>query len=130
MIYHVIPEDEWQKIKHKKLYTPTSLETDGFIHFSLIEQVMSIAFYVYKDYKGNLLILEVDEKLVKPKVLLEDLRGHGRFPHVYGPLNLDAVVAIYEIEKDTSERSKIKLKLPQELIKPTVDMKKFNCTNY
>ncbi len=33
-IFHIISDDDWQKIKNESEYAPISLENDGFIHFS------------------------------------------------------------------------------------------------
>lgn len=126
MIYHAIPKTDWEKFKDKKEFTHPSLEKDGFIHFSLLEQVISIAYYTYRDSEDEILLLEVDEKKLNSKVLHEDLKLHGRYPHVYGPINMDAVVNVYELERD---RSGIGFKLPERLRRNTLDLKVSDSVN-
>ena len=47
--------------------------------------------------QADLVLLGVDEKLVRPEIRYENLRGGAElFPHVYGALNLDAVVRVME----------------------------------
>ncbi|MBG0787679.1 MAG: DUF952 domain-containing protein [Anaerolineaceae bacterium] len=100
LIYHILPNAEWKAAKKAGDYRPASLESQGFIHFSLAEQVVRVAANFYSDM-SDLLLLTVAVDKLQDKVRYEDLLGEGQvFPHLYGPLNLDAVVAVDEFELD------------------------------
>jgi uncharacterized protein (DUF952 family) len=128
MIYHSILKSDWEQVKHGTEYTPSSLEKDGYVHFSLYDQVIGITFFLYGDKDEDVLLLEVDEKKLKPRIVFEDNRRHGRFPHAYGPINLDAVVDVYPLEKANTGKN-FGFVLPKELRKETVDLKTSNITD-
>jgi histidine triad (HIT) family protein len=88
-------------------YEPDSIENDGFIHCSDFDQATERAANIYSGQK-DLLLLEIDEELVKAAIVYEDLYGMNQmFPHMYGILNLEAVKAIYHIE--SAENGELKL---------------------
>ena len=109
MIYHIIPRLEWLAAQQQGSYTPPSLHNEGFIHCSTWDQVLRVADAFYREVP-DLLLLCID-----PARLQADLRweapahpdGHDRpptnddeqFPHIYGALNLDAVVQTLPLKK-------------------------------
>ena len=122
MIYHSILQREWDTIKSSLEYKPDSLLTDGFVHFSLLEQVIGVTYFIFGNSKETVLLLEVDEKKLKPRVVHEDLKGHGRYPHVYGPINLDSVVNVYKLDR-TPGSGTFGFLLPDSLRMNSVDLK-------
>lgn len=91
-ILHITTKIEWEKAKQTGAYTAPSLEKAGFIHCSLAKQIPPVANYNFKGQQG-LIILEIDENKLKHDVKYEDLWNEGQlYPHIYGPLNIDAVV--------------------------------------
>lgn len=72
-----------------------------------------------------MLLLEVDEKKLVPRIVFEDNRGHGRFPHAYGAINLDAVVNVYPLE-NVKQGKNFGFILPKELQKKSIDLKVAN----
>lgn len=99
MIYHVVSYTDWQAALNEGVYKPASLATEGFIHLSKKEQVDGVLQRYYAGRK-DLLLLHVDEtRLTEP--LLYELSPTTResFPHVFGPINLDAVVAVIVINQ-------------------------------
>lgn len=91
-IFHILPGGDWEKAKKNGIYTPPSLEAEGFIHCSTRAQVINTANNYFKD-QSNLLLLWIDAENVQFPIRYEDLLGEGTlFPHIYGQLNLDAVV--------------------------------------
>lgn len=104
-IYHIIPLTAWEVAKVAGEYRPPSLASDGFIHLSRTHQVVGVANAFYLGEEG-LVLLEVDTALLRADLRLELPGGlpppegsppGERFPHLYGPLNLDAVVAVHEL---------------------------------
>ena len=72
-----------------------TLAEQGYIHASGTTQVAGVANAVYRDAGEDLVLLEIDTDRVRPEIRYEDVPGApGPFPHIYGPLNPDAVVAI------------------------------------
>ncbi len=80
----------------------STLEEVGFIHCSFPNQTMEIANRRYAHIIDALLLF-VDTAKVKPVIKYESaLSGReGVFPHVYGPLNVDAVYATAPLERDS-----------------------------
>lgn len=74
---------------------------DGYIHLSDSEQ---LAGTLDKHFSGksDLFIAAVDLSLLGEIVRWEESRGGQLFPHIYGPLPLSAVAAIYPVERDST----------------------------
>jgi len=73
----------------------------GFIHASTRAQVLETANLFYSGQDG-LVLLCIDASRVTAPVKREAASGNahrpdaGRFPHIYGPLNLDAVTLVVD----------------------------------
>ncbi len=100
IIYHLILESDWEAAKATGEVTPGSLAAEGFIHCSRDEaQALAVARRLYSG-QGGMLVLEVDTgKLLSP-VKREASRSGEIYPHIYGPLNTDAVVGVWLLEPD------------------------------
>ena len=106
MIYHITSRKAWRDAQQRGDYRAASLGTEGFIHCSTGTQVLPVAEKYYPRQRG-LLVLMID-----PARLTSELRreppAEGApppgvpvgepFPHVYGPINLDAIVKVYDLE--------------------------------
>jgi len=101
-IYHIAVQSEWARAAGS--YRAPSLDHEGFIHCSTAEQVMDVANAFYRG-RADLVLLEIDaEKLTSP-VEIEAPASAGssndatteRFPHVYGPINTDAIVTVLHL---------------------------------
>ena len=96
MIYHVVKRSNWQKALELGYYEAPSLGTEGFIHASKKEQVEGVMERYYAN-DTDLLILHIDEgKLAVPYIYELAPSVNEEFPHIYGRINLDAVVDITE----------------------------------
>lgn len=94
MILHIAREKEWEEAKAQGVYTVDSLVDEGFIHCSTPEQVLVPANDFYRG-QTDLVLLVIDPVRLSAKLVFEDLYQSGQnFPHIYGPLNLDAVSAV------------------------------------
>lgn len=98
-IYYVISQIDWNEISESEFYAPDSLIREGFIHFSYEDQIRGVIERYYKDQAG-LLVIKVDVNKLKSNLLLEKVPDTGLFPHLYGKLNLDSVIGVFQILKD------------------------------
>jgi uncharacterized protein (DUF952 family) len=97
MIFHIAVGTEWDAAISDGIYAPASLAAEGFIHCSRSEQIITTANLFYRGQQGLMLLLIDETKLVAPlryetPAVPTDLRAAQSFPHIYGRLNLDAVV--------------------------------------
>lgn len=107
MILHITSKQEWSDAQVKGEYTAPSLASEGFIHLSTDKQVVNVANAFYRG-RTDLVLLTVDESRLKPEVKWEPPAGPAAdnisqadlFPHVYGPLNLDAVASVLDFQPD------------------------------
>ena len=99
-IFHILPRSDWESAQAVGVYEPESLVSEGFIHCSLIEQVIQVANTFYPG-QIDLLLLRIDLDKLAHEVRYEDTLGEGEcFPHIYGALNLSAVLAVCPFEPD------------------------------
>ncbi len=94
MILHITTGAEWEAAQAQGEYRADSLATEEFIHCSTPEQVLGPANAFYHGRQGLVLLL-IDEAQLVARLVYEDTHGAGMdFPHIYGPLNLDAVTGV------------------------------------
>ena len=94
MIFHVVTPQNWQKALQQGFYEADSLAAEGFIHTSKAEQVAGVLERYYKD-QSNLFLLHIDElKLTAPLKYELAPSVNEEFPHIFGRLNLDAVIKV------------------------------------
>lgn len=97
IIYHVTTSEEWNQAKKKGSYEAASLPVEGFIHCSEASQVKGVLERYFAG-KNNLVKLVIDtDKLTSPLKYELAPSINENFPHVYGPLNVDAVVSVEEV---------------------------------
>ena len=100
MIYHMLPAQRWAVQPQDAEYRTDSLAEEGFIHCTgEATLVHEVANRFYRDVLDNLVVLVIDEQAVVARVKWEPADGH-LFPHIYGPLNLDAVRAVHQLARD------------------------------
>lgn len=91
LIYHLCRAEEWRAAESAGRYVGSSQDvSDGFIHFSTAAQVEASAAR-HRAGQPGLLLVAVDPAALGDALKWEASRGGALFPHLYGPLNLDAV---------------------------------------
>lgn len=96
-IYKIMPATEWAAARAAGIYEGSAHDLrDGFIHFSTAAQAAETAAKHFAGQTG-LLLLAVDAARLGEAVKWEPSRGGALFPHLYGALPLDAVIAIEEL---------------------------------
>ena len=110
-LYHLVPEGEWRACQaEKRPYFPATYDQDGFTHMSDNSDVLiSIGNHFYKDIAGGYLVLDVDASKLKGEVKMEpaaavgnkasdaEVLGQKLFPHLYGPIDVDAVAKEFRV---------------------------------
>lgn len=97
MIYHITTKQQWKLAQEKGFFDEPSLNTEGFIHNSRDAQVTGVLERYYKD-KADLLLMHIDETKLEAELKYELAPSVNEFfPHVFGNINLDAVVKTTEI---------------------------------
>lgn len=92
-IFHITQRAVWLDAQRDGPYRGDTLDTEGFIHCSTREQVVWVANQRFQKQDG-LVLLVIDTGKVEPAIRYESAEGGELFPHVYGPLNCDAVVDV------------------------------------
>lgn len=96
-IYHVVTAADWGAAENQPTYQAASLQTEGFIHASERGQVAGVLARYYKDVP-DLLLLHIDPDRLTAELRYEVATGNELFPHIYGPINRDAVVDVETID--------------------------------
>jgi uncharacterized protein (DUF952 family) len=105
MIYHITSLAGWREAQQRGEYRADSLETEGFIHCSTKMQVLPVANQIFKGQRG-LLVLQIEPSLLSSELKWEapaegapppGVPEGDPFPHVYGPINLDAVLKVFDL---------------------------------
>jgi len=105
-ILHITSREAWKAAQEAGQYTAPSLTSDGFIHCSTRSQVLPVAEKFYKGQTG-LVILVIDSTRLSSDLKWEapsdgappaGVSASETFPHIYGSINLDAVVQVLDFE--------------------------------
>jgi uncharacterized protein (DUF952 family) len=103
-IYHIAGRSDWEQARRDGAYTMSTrgltLAEQGFIHCSTADQVAGVANAFYRGATG-LVLLVIDPARVRPKIQHDDVPGEPEpYPHIYGPLNIDAVIEVRPFAPD------------------------------
>jgi uncharacterized protein (DUF952 family) len=100
IILHITTRAAWDAALAAGSYLPASLADEGFLHGSTPAQAVGTANRYFRG-RTDLILLCIEEARVAAEVRYEppamlaggsDPRASERFPHVYGALNLEAVI--------------------------------------
>lgn len=96
-VYHVATVADWERAKEDGAYTISTrgrtLAEEGFIHASGAAQTAPTANRFYAGIGEPLVVLVIEVARLTARLQYDDVPGApGPFPHIYGPLNPDAVV--------------------------------------
>ena len=110
MIYHLTFRKDWRHALATGPYRDKSLENKGFIHCSTVEQLVPVAMNFFPS-RRKLTVLVIDETRLTSHVKWEKpedgpppgVPDGEKFPHIYGPLNLDAVQKVLDMERNADD---------------------------
>jgi uncharacterized protein (DUF952 family) len=98
-LLHFCPRTAWTEAQQAGQYEGDTLATEGFIHCSTADQVHLPANALMRG-RTDLVLLEVDPERVDAPVRWEpgdpSDPASMRFPHIYGHIPIDAVVAVHD----------------------------------
>ena len=92
IIYKIAPEALWREAEKNGRFTGAPIDiADGFIHFSTATQARETAA---KHFAGqtDLVLVAVDGAQLGDPLKYEVSRGGALFPHLYGVLDISAVL--------------------------------------
>jgi uncharacterized protein (DUF952 family) len=110
-ILHITRRSEWAAAKDLGAYRGNTLDSEGFIHCSTLAQLVGSANRFFHG-QPDLVILVIDVGLVQPAIKYEG-DADNLFPHIYGALNIEAVVRSIDLEAGADGV----FGLPSELVK-------------
>ena len=97
VIYHIATAGDWKKAQESGNYIHASLKDEGFIHCSLEEQIAGVLERYFAGMK-DLVKLTIDTDKLHSKYVFDwSPSTADTYPHVYGPINVDAVTATERI---------------------------------
>jgi uncharacterized protein (DUF952 family) len=100
LIFHIVEKNTWKGVEKSGEYTPESIEQEGFIHCSTGQKINDTANRIFKN-KRHLFLLIIDTKRVEAPIKYEeDSAQNESYPHIYGPLNTNAVLDKISLNPD------------------------------
>jgi uncharacterized protein (DUF952 family) len=113
---HLTPVEIWEPQSNLKAYVPEAFQSDGFIHCTDGEaRVLDVGNRHYMADPRRFCLLSIDVSRLTSRVIYED--PDRVFPHIYGALNADAVIAVRSVERDADGRF-IAIRDALQLVRP------------
>ena len=98
-IYHIVTRCSWEEQAESSNYIHASLMQEGYIHTSKASQVDGVLVRYYAGV-NDLLKLTIDVEFLDATSPLKEEMAESVgefFPHIYGPINKSAIIAIDKI---------------------------------
>ena len=90
-INHIATQTDWDR--RTANYAPENWRDEGFVHCSTDDQLVRTANRFFAG-RGDLVLLKIDTARLVALVVWEGADTTGEdFPHIYGAINIDAVVS-------------------------------------
>jgi uncharacterized protein (DUF952 family) len=112
ILLHLLPEEAWVALAGAPTYSPASLASEGFVHCTEGDDLMlQVARSFYAEVPSELVVLSLDADRLSSEVRWEAPSPAPppgsevtQMPHVYGPLDLAAVVDVRRLQRDPTGR--------------------------
>lgn len=96
--YHLVPVEEWERQREQADYVPPAFADDGFIHCTNgLNELVAVGNQFYKDDSRPYLALILNVPKITSPVRYDD--PDQVYPHIYGPLNTDAIVGMLKAQR-------------------------------
>jgi phosphopantothenoylcysteine decarboxylase/phosphopantothenate--cysteine ligase len=92
LLGHLAPRRAWEHAQPTGMYAPPSLEANGFVHLSRLDQIPRVYAHLYAG-REDLVLLKIRFAAVAEHLRWEAADGET-FPHLYAPLPVEAVAAV------------------------------------
>lgn len=103
IIYHLTSLQEWEQAQDIGFYEPKGFAEDGFIHCASEEQLDGVIERHFARHE-NLVKLVIDTHRLTQKLRYDmNEKLQQEFPHIYGQLNIEAVVQVIFLDPISSE---------------------------
>ncbi|HEY1933857.1 MAG TPA: DUF952 domain-containing protein [Acetobacteraceae bacterium] len=111
IVYKIMSEAEHQQMLRDGVFcgSPADLH-DGYIHLSCGSQLAATLDKHYRGVEG-LILVAVDLSRLGDTVRWEPARGGELFPHIYGRLPVEAVVAMAALEREADGTVRLPVQL-------------------
>jgi uncharacterized protein (DUF952 family) len=110
-LLHIAPRSLWEQARDRDTYQGNTLDSEGFLHCSHVNQVVAVANALFRGHDDLVLLLIQTSRVASP-IKYEGATSEV-YPHMYGPINCDAVIAIYDFLPDKHGE----FHLPEEVIR-------------
>ncbi|MDY7106840.1 MAG: DUF952 domain-containing protein [Actinomycetota bacterium] len=107
-LLHITTRSAWGDAR--AAYRAASLDDEGFIHCSWPHQVVATTERWYAD-ADDLVLLVIQPDRVRPVLREEASTGGEPFPHVYGPVPVDAVIDVVDWRRGADGRYELPARL-------------------
>ena len=98
--FHIVAGEYFRDCDSQAAYLPADFEREGFIHCTDgADNVAEVANRYYRDDLRMYVVLVIDKRRVTAPVVYED--DDRIYPHIYGPLNRDAILSIVPVLRDS-----------------------------
>ena len=105
--YKVLTLDELSRLEQEGRFAGAPVDlADGYIHLSTAIQLDETLARHFAG-RADLALAAVDLDALGDQVRWEPSRGGDLFPHLYGPLPLDAVLAYGPLEREADGTAKL-----------------------
>src|SRR5436309_544549 len=91
LIYHIVLPEVWAAFDID-FYEAASLSVEGFIHCSYDGQLEGVLQRYYSGV-SRVVVLEIDPERLTSRLVAEPSTGGEIYPHIYGRINRDAILA-------------------------------------
>ncbi len=112
LIFHITTAEAWKEALEVGAYHGDTLTTEGFIHCSTAPQVTRVANARFRGRK-DLVLLCIRTDLLNPELRYDPAEAGELFPHIYGPLNVDAVVDVVDFPPEPDGQFVLPRRIPQ-----------------
>lgn len=100
LLFHLTTKENWNEHKQSGNYEPESLDSEGFIHCSSGSQVEDTANRLFAG-QDQILLLVIDASMIREDIKYEKDEETGeKFPHIYGPISVNAVIDKIEVRAE------------------------------
>ena len=107
-IFHIANTRDWLQAKQDgESYQCASLESESFIHCCESQQLAGVVQRYYEGVDDLILLMIDPDKLTAALIRENTVGGSELFPHVYGPLDLAAIVSAIDFNIGSTERMAI-----------------------